>query len=105
MCSSDLGCRGLCPHLPADAPLSALIGETAVRDALAAGLARHNATAGGSSHRVGRALLMDTPPSIDRGEITDKGYLNQRAVLTNRGVLVERLHADPPADEVIIPAK
>ncbi|HEY8072876.1 MAG TPA: hypothetical protein VIF62_02170, partial [Labilithrix sp.] len=52
------GCRGLCPHLAGDAPLAALIGEAAVRDALAAALARHNAAAGGSSHRVARALLM-----------------------------------------------
>jgi feruloyl-CoA synthase len=97
------GCRGLCPHLAGDAPLAALIGEAAVRDALAAALARHNAAAGGSSHRVARALLMHEPPSIDRGEITDKGYVNQRAVLTNRAALVERLHAEPEAGGVILP--
>jgi len=99
------GCRSLCPHLPADAPLAALIGERAVREALAAGLARHNATAGGSSQRIARALLMDQPSSIDRGEITDKGYINQRAVLSNRAVLVEKLHADPPEAAVITPAR
>jgi feruloyl-CoA synthase len=96
------GCRGLCPHLAADAPLDKLVAERAVRDALAAGLARHNAKAGGSSQRIARALLLDTPPSIDKGEITDKGYINQRAVLTNRAALVERLHADPPPPEVIL---
>ncbi len=96
------GCRGLCPHLPKDAPLKTLIAERAVRDALAAGLARHNATAGGSSHRVGRALLLDAPPSIDKGEITDKGYINQRAVLANRAALVEALYADAPGPEVIV---
>jgi len=95
------GCRGLCPDLPADAPLSALIAAPTVRDALAASLARHNASAGGSSQRVAAALLMADPPSIDKGEITDKGYINQRAVLTNRAHLVERLYADPPPPEVI----
>ncbi|HEX7969501.1 MAG TPA: feruloyl-CoA synthase [Stellaceae bacterium] len=95
------GCRGLCPHLPTDAPLALLVAEKPVRDALAAGLARHNATAGGSSHRIGRALLLDAPASIDKGEITDKGYINQRAVLTNRAALVERLYADPPDAAVI----
>jgi len=96
------GCRGLCPDLPADAPLSALIAAPTVRDALAASLARHNASAGGSSQRVAAALLMADPPSIDKGEITDKGYINQRAVLTNRAHLVERLYADPPPPAVVI---
>jgi feruloyl-CoA synthase len=96
------GCRGLCRQLAADALLPALITADAVRAALAAGLQRHNVQAGGSSHRISRALLMDSPPSIDRGEITDKGYINQRAVLTNRAALVERLHADPPPPEVIL---
>ena len=34
--------------------------------------------------RVARALLMAEPPSIDKGEMTDKGSINQRAVLDNR---------------------
>ena len=99
------GCRGLCPHLPKDAPLAVLVREPAVRAALAEGLRRLNAGAGGSSHRIARALLLSEPPSIDRGEITDKGYLNQRACLTHRAQLVERLHSDPPAPEVILPGK
>src|SRR5262249_29441305 len=81
-----------------------LIAAPAVRAALAAALARHNAGAGGSSQRIARALLMDQPPSIDRGEITDKGYLNQRAVLTHRAALVERLHAEAADAAVVLPA-
>jgi feruloyl-CoA synthase len=96
------GCRALCPHLGADATLAALVEETQVRAALQAGLRRHNATAGGSSHRIARALLMAEPPSIDKGEITDKGYINQRAVLTGRAALVEALHAEPPGAGVIL---
>ena len=46
--------------------------------------------------------MLTDPPSIDAGEITDKGYLNQRAVLTQRAELVERLYADPPHPEVIV---
>jgi feruloyl-CoA synthase len=99
------GCRSLCPHLPADAPLAALIGEAPVRDALSAGLAQHNATAGGSSHHIARALLLADPPAIDTGEITDKGYINQRAVLTIRADGVARLYADPPPPEVIRPVR
>jgi len=74
-----------------------------VRATLAAALARHNAAAGGSSHRIARALLMAEPPSIDKGEITDKGYINQRAVLSHRAELVTRLHANPPSAEIIVP--
>jgi feruloyl-CoA synthase len=52
----------------------------------------------GSSQRIMRLLVMDEPPSLDGGEITDKGYINQRAVLARRADLVARLYArDPPA--------
>jgi feruloyl-CoA synthase len=57
--------------------------------------------AGSSTHPV-RALVMSEPPSIDANEITDKGYINQRAVLERRAALVEELHADRPAPEVIV---
>ena len=48
---------------------------------------------GGSSTHPMRVLVTDQPPTIDAGEITDKGYINQRAVLENRAALVERLYA------------
>ena len=57
--------------------------------------------AGTSTHPV-RALVMAEPPSIDANEITDKGYINQRAVLERRALLVEKLHAESPASEVIV---
>ena len=46
----------------------------------------------GSASRIARLHLMDTPPSIDKGEITDKGSINQRAVLKHRDALVNALH-------------
>ena len=49
--------------------------------------------AGGSSQRVTRALVLEQPPSIAAGEITDKGTINQRAVIHERQVMVERLYA------------
>jgi feruloyl-CoA synthase len=55
----------------------------------------------GCSTYATRAILLDEPPSIDAGEITDKGYINQRAVLTRRAALVEKLYA-PTDDEAII---
>ena len=60
----------------------------------------HAAT--GSSTRVERALIMTAPPSIDAGEITDKGSINQRAVLKHRAALVERLYAEPPGPEIMV---
>jgi feruloyl-CoA synthase len=50
-------------------------------------------TATGSANRVARMVLMDEPPSIDKGEVTDKGSINQRAVLKHRDDLVQALHA------------
>jgi feruloyl-CoA synthase len=55
----------------------------------------------GSSTRIMRALVMETPPSIDASEITDKGSINQSAVLKNRAALVERLYADPPGADIM----
>ena len=54
-------------------------------------LARHST---GSANRIARLCLLADPPTIDRGEITDKGSINQRAVLTHRADTVARLHAD-----------
>lgn len=51
-------------------------------------------TATGSANRIARLCLLGDPPTIDRGEITDKGSINQRAVLAHRADTVERLHAD-----------
>jgi len=39
-------------------------------------------------------MLMAEPPSVEAGEITDKGYINQRIVRTRRADLVEWLYAD-----------
>lgn len=65
-------------------------------------IAAFNATAGGSSRRIGRFIVMLEPPSIDAGEITDKGYVNQRATLERRHALVEALYANPPGEGVVV---
>jgi feruloyl-CoA synthase len=70
-----------------------VLAHPAVRAAVAAGLARLKAQGGGSSSFATSALLMAEPPSVDGGEITDKGYINQRAVLSRRAELVRRLAA------------
>ena len=45
---------------------------------------------------------MTEPPSIDGGEITDKGYVNQRATLERRADLVKALYANPPGAGVVV---
>jgi feruloyl-CoA synthase len=77
--------------------------DTKLRAHLADALSKLNAGAG-SSGRIERLLLLETPPSLDAGEITDKGYLNQHRCLECRGAEVARLYADPPDPAVILPA-
>jgi feruloyl-CoA synthase len=74
----------------------------AVRATFACRLQELAAAATGSSTRVARAILLDEPPSIDAGELTDKGSINQRAVLRHRAALVEELYAAPAPARVII---
>jgi feruloyl-CoA synthase len=65
----------------ADAPLPEVLHHPAVRaffQALADRLWRDST---GSANRVARMHVLAEPPSIDKGEVTDKGSINQRAVL------------------------
>ncbi len=55
-----------------------------------------------SSRHARRALLLDEPLSIDKGEITDKGSVNQRVVLRERDALVADLYTDPAPDHVLV---
>ena len=63
-----------------------------VREAFRKRLAAFTAKATGSASRVERMLLLAEPPSLDAGEITDKGSLNQRAVLQRRADAVAALY-------------
>ncbi len=51
----------------------------------------------GSSNRIARILVLEDPPSLDAGEMTDKGTINQKAVLKNRAAAVEALYSDSPS--------
>jgi feruloyl-CoA synthase len=97
------GCRALCPDAPSEASLDALVLRPEIVAFVKSMLARLANESGGSSTRVGRALVMAEPPSIDGGEITDKGYINQRAVLERRRALVEHLYAG--GEGVVVLAK
>jgi feruloyl-CoA synthase len=85
--------RELC-DLPPDAPLHEVLEHPAVLAKFQAILDELARTATGSANRVARMCLLADPPTIDRGEITDKGSINQRAVLSHRADTVAKLHAD-----------
>jgi feruloyl-CoA synthase len=60
----------------------------------------------GSASRVARLHVLAEPPSIDKGEVTDKGSINQRAVLQHRDALVQALYEGSASDPfLILPTK
>ncbi len=75
-----------------------VIGHDKVRSGIAQGLAKLKAQGGNSSGHATRALLLAEPASVDGGEITDKGYINQRAVLTRRAGAVAMLDDDASSE-------
>ena len=80
--------------LPADTSMHDVLDHPAVLaqfQTIVDELAR-NAT--GSANRIARLCLLADPPTIDRGEVTDKGSINQRAVLTHRADTVAKLHSN-----------
>ena len=76
-------------------------GAEGQREQFGARLKSFAAKSSGSSNRICRIILLDQPPSIDTGEMTDKGSINQRAVLKNRAGLVDELYAKPLSSRVI----
>ena len=95
-------CRKLAPDLAADAPIATVLADGRVRGEFARKLAALKRASSGTSNRIGRAILLAELPSLDIGEMTDKGSINQRAVLANRASLVDDLYADPPPAHVIV---
>ncbi len=93
-------CRALA-GLGAEAAPDAIVADEKVRAKFAELLAALAAQSKGSSTRVVRLALMAEPPSMDKGEMTDKGSINQRAVLGNRADLVEQLYIEPVPKSVI----
>ena len=96
-------CRRLAADLPPDARGGRRSGAPAGARGVASDVSMScSDPSRGTSARVGRAILLAEPPSLDVGEVTDKGSINQRAVLAHRAALVEELYADPPSANVIV---
>jgi feruloyl-CoA synthase len=94
------GCRLINPTLPFG-DLATTANDPLIREAFRERFAGFFASSTGSSTRITRALLLDAPLSIDRGEVTDKGSINQRAVLEHRQHLIETLYSPTPVAAVI----
>lgn len=94
-------CRAL-TGVDATATATELYQHAAVRAKIQQLLNTLGQSATGSSNRIVRATIATVPPSIDVGEITDKGSLNQRIILRHRADVVETLYAEPPAEDIFV---
>ncbi len=95
-------CRKLAPELAPDIAAAALLADRRVAAEFARRLDTFVRSATGTSNRITRLSLLADPPSLDIGEMTDKGSINQRAVLAHRAALVEDLYAEAPPPHVIV---
>jgi feruloyl-CoA synthase len=84
-------CRKL-SGLPAEATVNAVLASAPVVAHFQTMLNTLAVTATGSANRIAKLCLLAELPSLDRGEVTDKGSINQRAVLACRSGMVDALH-------------
>lgn len=87
-------CCELCKGLAGSTSTAEILASSEVRRAFVEKLQGFAALNLGNSTRVQGAVILDTPPSIEAQEVTDKGSINQAAVLKNRAPLVESLYRD-----------
>ena len=83
--------RGL-SALGADAPMSDVLASRPVQEQFQKVIDDLAAGSTGNANRIARMCLLSEPPTIDKGEITDKGSINQLSVLTHRAGTVAALH-------------
>lgn len=84
-----------------DAGFDALASDHKLRQAIVERLHDHNTRHPASSMRIRSIFLMETPPSIERGETNDKGYINQRKVLDNRRQFVDALYQGASHERIL----
>lgn len=94
-------CRKLVPLLPQTAPPAELLSRMEIRSAFEQRLNSFALQNPGVSTHVQRAILLDSPPSMEARELTDKGTLNQAAVLKNRSAAVNRVYEEPAGKDIV----
>jgi feruloyl-CoA synthase len=94
-------CRALCPQFNREASAADIFSHPQLRAHFQHLLESCAANSTGSSNRITRAIIVEEPPSLDAGEITDKGSLNQRAVLDRRAAIVAELYAPQLSSRIL----
>ena len=97
------GCRELLGTRVHSMTLDDLAQQHKLRARLGFLLRQYNVMHTSNSTRIGRALFLREPLSVDKGELTDKGYINQRAVLKQRSDAIAKLYSDHP-DVLVLPS-
>jgi feruloyl-CoA synthase len=95
-------CRRLVADDPATVTVTAILRHAGVRACFQRLLGGLAAESTGSATRVARLAILEEPPALDAGEVTDKGSLNRNAVLTRRASLVMDLHAEMPPPHIVV---
>jgi feruloyl-CoA synthase len=94
-------CRSICSDLSPRASAAEVLRHSAVRARFHSLLEGFAAESTGSSRIATRAILLEEPPSLDDGEVTDKGSLNQGKVLERRAGLVEELYSSESSPRIL----
>ncbi len=84
--------------------LTDLVSHPEIIKVVSRGVARYNRNFPNNATRIARILLQTTMPQLDKGEITEKGYINQNKTQENRLKDVDRLYTSPVDAEVIVAA-
>ena len=96
-------CRDLCNDLAESATVAEVLAHGEVRRTFLEKLQNFAALNPGNSTRVQRAVILETPPSLEAREITDKGSINQAVVLKSRATLVDSLYQGvPPKNSLVL---
>lgn len=95
----DIAAARALAGLPAGVSDAEILAHPAVRASVREGLGAFALAHPGSSTHAARAIFLEHPPSIDAGEITDKGSLNNAVIRDRRRDFVEHLYSsvDHPA--------
>ncbi len=93
--------RAIATDVEASAAAPVVLASAALRRHLHGALQHLARSSSGSAARIARLVLLAEPPSLDAGEITDKGSLNPRAILRRRAALADDAHRTPPPPHVI----
>lgn len=73
-----------------------------LREQICGSLRAHNESEPAQTRRIAAFCILREPASLAKGEITDKGYVNQRAVLDCRCNLVAELYQPEPPGHVAL---